>query len=244
MAQIASVKSLPSAQRYPASSRILMSGKAFVADVSGALYWPAEETLIVSDLAFGHSTEEEGLPPAWHRNRLRSVLSKLSALTDKYNPARLIVVGDSLPSAEEAGQIASDDIEKLRSLQEKAQWCWIGEDIAESVKTVVGGEVLPKLNVTGITFRDRPILARVCHEIAGGMRPTVVISKEGKSLRGRCFASTGTRLVLPAFVDPEQGTNVINAEFSPLFAGEMTFIWMLGWSEVFPVAAAQLLEDQ
>src|SRR5262245_59379661 len=77
------------------SCRILLCGKSFIADHTGVLYWPAERTMIVSDLHLGKGSyladEVVVLPPY----DTSSVFDKLEEALDRYDPLRVIALGDS-----------------------------------------------------------------------------------------------------------------------------------------------------
>ncbi len=74
-------------------------GKAFRAHMSGALYWPAEDALIVADLHLekGSHFAARGqmLPPYDTRETLR----KLAEVIDAYDAASIIALGDSFHDA-------------------------------------------------------------------------------------------------------------------------------------------------
>ena len=88
------------------------AGQGFLARPSGALYWPGQEMLILSDLHLGKSERmaRRGgalLPPF----ETRETLARLAAELDALRPARLALLGDifdddaagaALPAAERA----------------------------------------------------------------------------------------------------------------------------------------------
>ena len=84
---------------------ISICGKVFQADMSGALYWPAEDALIVADLHLekGSSYARRGqmLPPY----DTRETLQRLAEVIDRYDAATVIALGDSLHD-EEACQLS------------------------------------------------------------------------------------------------------------------------------------------
>ncbi len=230
---------------YLGRSRILVSGRAFVADVSGALFWPAEETLIVSDLHLelqkGASLAgREAIAPTYD---IRATLIRLREVMDRYHPARLITLGDSFYDAATFGQFQEDDLELIKELQERCQWIWVKGHHDPEAPDVLDGIVTECVNLAGLKFRYHPIAAPVVHEMAGYLRPIAKISSQGRTVRRRCFVSNGSRLVLPAFGEYTDGINVLDDAFAPLFSGESLFVWMVGWSDVFPIAARQLLSD-
>lgn len=229
--------------KQPAFSRILMSGKAFVADVSGALFWPAEETLIVSDLHLERRDEIWAADTQLPSDDSRATLSRLADVIDYYHPSRVIAVGHSLPDLGEEDGLESKDLDKLHDLQSGRNWVWVGDGVEGDTQKRFGGAFESAVNICGLTFRNSPVMAPVSHEIAGGMHPMAKVSRQGRQVTARCFISTGTRLVMPAFGAQSHGANVLDDMFSPIFGSEMVFVWMAGWSEVYPVAARQLLED-
>src|SRR5690349_21695851 len=79
------------------SQPMAVCGKQFIADNSGALYWPGERTLLVADLHLekGSAYAERGnsmLPPY----DTRQTLTRLAEVIDRYEPARVIALGDSV----------------------------------------------------------------------------------------------------------------------------------------------------
>ena len=81
---------------------IILNGEAFTPDPLGALFWSAKETLIVSDLHFekgsAFAARSVLLPPY----DTRTTLKRLSLLFDRYQPRRVISLGDAFhdPDAE------------------------------------------------------------------------------------------------------------------------------------------------
>ena len=82
------------------SQTVALCGKQLIADNSGALYWPAKRTLLVADLHLekGSAYAERGslLPPY----DTRQTLMRLAEVIDRYEPARVIALGDSLHDVE------------------------------------------------------------------------------------------------------------------------------------------------
>jgi len=61
------------------------------------------------------------------------------------------------------------------------------------------GETVNEIALCGLTFRHEPSASPVDGEIAGHLHPCARIVHRGRSVRRRCFASDGHRLVMPAF---------------------------------------------
>ncbi len=222
---------------------VWICGKAFIADYSGALYWPAEKALIVADLHFekGSAFAERGqmLPPY----DTRETLSKLAAAIDRTEAATVICLGDSLHNTGGASRMQKADRETLAMLQDNREWIWITGNHDPEISTQLGGHVFPELTVEGITLRHEPKRAGVTHEIAGHLHPAAKLSMNGYTLRRPCFVGNGLRLVLPAYGSFTGGLNVLDEAFTPLFANGGRSVWMLGQEGLYPVAPRLLLED-
>jgi uncharacterized protein len=222
---------------------ISLCGKAFRAHMSGALYWPAEKALVVSDLHLekGSHFAERGqmLPPYDTRETLR----KLAAVIDTYDAATVIALGDSLHDASASDRIDPADLETLRILQEDREWIWITGNHDRHIAPVLGGNVLGSLTVEGISLRHEPTAGAVTHEIAGHLHPAARLVVHGTALRRPCFVGNGLRLVMPAFGAFTGGLNILDAAFEPLFGNDGLAVWMLGQEGVYPVASRLLRDD-
>ena len=218
-------------------------GKAFRADFSGALYWPGESALIVSDLHFekGSHYASRGvmLPPY----DTRETLSRLADAIDRYEPRTIIALGDSLHDPEGASRMAEDDLETLKIMQEDREWIWVTGNHDPKIPERLGGYVRPEIRVAGLVLRHEPNTGRVTHEIAGHLHPAARVSIQGATLRRPCFVGNGLRLVLPAFGTFTGGLNVLDDAFAPLFGSDGMSIWMLGQEGLYPVATRLLRED-
>ena len=74
---------------------LVINGAHVLADISGALFWPAAETLIVADLHFekgsAYAARGVALPPY----DTAATLARLEACMAKYRPKRVISLGDA-----------------------------------------------------------------------------------------------------------------------------------------------------
>ena len=220
-----------------------LCGKAFRAHMSGALYWPAEHALIVSDLHLEkgshYAARGQMLPPYDTRETLR----KLAEVIDMYNAETVIALGDSLHDATAAPRIDAADLETLAILQDNRDWIWITGNHDPDVAPILGGHVLPGLTVEGLTLRHEPRAGAVTHEIAGHMHPAARLVVHGTALRRPCFISNGLRLVMPAFGAFTGGLNILDAAFEPFFGLDGMSVWMLGQEGLYPVATRLLRDD-
>jgi DNA ligase-associated metallophosphoesterase len=222
---------------------ISICGKAFVADQSGALYWPGERALIVADLHLekGSAFALRGrmLPPY----DTRQTLIRLAEVIDRYEAETVIALGDSLHDPGAADRIAADDLALLRIIQEHRRWVWVTGNHDPVIADALGGERVAELVLKGIALRHEPRPARVTHEIAGHLHPAAKLSVYGTSIRRPCFVANGLRLVMPAFGAFAGGLNVLDDAFAPLFGADGVSVWLLGQEGLYPVAPRQLRGD-
>lgn len=222
---------------------VALCGKSFVADVSGALYWPSEKALIVADLHLekGSSFAAKGqlLPPY----DTRETLIQLAKAIDRFGAKTVIALGDSFHDGEAAERMPEPEIERLRIMQEACEWIWVSGNHDPHIANRMGGYVVSEVKVEGITLRHEPRGAWTTHEIAGHLHPAAKIVRDGYSLRRPCFIGNGLRLVVPAFGAYAGGLNVLDAAFDPLFGRDGFAVWMLGQEGLYPIATRLLRAD-
>lgn len=222
---------------------ISISGRSFVADVSGALYWPAEDILIVADLHLekGSAFAARGvmLPPY----DTAATLERMAATLDAYPASTVICLGDSFHDCGAADRMSQTDRETLSILQEDREWLWLSGNHDPVIAGCFGGKVRPEVTISGLTFRHEPTSGPVTHEIAGHLHPAARVSFHGHVIRRPCFVGNGMRLVLPAFGTYAGGLNVLDEAFAPLFGHDGVSVLVLGQEGLYPIASRLLRED-
>lgn len=226
-----------------ATQSLAICGKGLLADMSGALYWPGERTLIVADLHLekGSAFAARGvmLPPY----DTRDTLQRLAEVIDRYEPQHVVALGDSLHDPDASRRMSASDRRALEILQEDRKWTWITGNHDAVIAADLGGAVAGQLDIGGLKLVHAPGTARVTHEIAGHLHPAARLSLYGHTLRRPCFVGNGRRLVLPAFGTFTGGLNVLAPCFEPLFGNDGMSVWMLGQEGVYPVAPRHLCAD-
>jgi hypothetical protein len=210
--------------------------------VGGALWLPSERTMLVADLhlekASAFAARGVFLPPY----DSRATLAALAAAIGRFDPARVIALGDSFHDAGGSARLDAEDRAALLACQRGRDWVWITGNHDPHPPEGVGGAVTDEIMLVGIRLRHEPDPAWRGPEIAGHLHPTAKIRLRGRALRRKCFATDGRRLVMPAMGAYAGGLNVRDAAFRPLFHNGLT-VWMLGEARVFGVSGAMLLPD-
>ncbi len=222
---------------------VSVCGKVFRADMSGALFWPGEDALIVADLHLekgsAYARRGQMLPPYDTRETLR----RLAEVIDRYEPATIIALGDSLHDAEACQRIGLEELEMLQIMQEDREWIWVTGNHDPKIGERLGGTVTGDIEVEGLVLRHDPRPGHITHEIAAHLHPAARLSLHGYTIRRPCFVGNGRRLVLPAFGTFAGGLNILDAAFEPLFGNDGLRVWMLGQEGLYPVATRLLKED-
>ncbi|MDX2265927.1 MAG: phosphoesterase [Hyphomicrobiales bacterium] len=219
-------------------ARLLMCGKSFVADKTGALYWPAEETLALSDLLLCQGSYLDQADAVMPPYDTASPMEKLEEALERYDPKRVIALGDSF---KHGGALCAHDFDWLLDLMDGREWFWVtGPDGAPPPRNTPG-RVVPHVTVGGVKFRHEPVRAPVSHEISGSMHPVATISDHDFTVTGRCFVSNGLRVALPSVGRCSAGANILDDIFEPLLGRNGLFVWVILHGRVRQVAAGQLM---
>jgi uncharacterized protein len=222
---------------------IRIADRSFVADPSGALYWPARNTLIVADLHFekGSAFARRGvmLPPY----DTRATLAKLARAIKAHAPTTIVALGDSLHDLGATARMATADRATLHDLQANRRWIWVTGNHDPAIPPALRGEVAHEVSIDGLTLRHIPDETSLTPEIAGHFHPVARIAIKGASIRKPCFVRTTNRLILPAFGAYAGGLNILDPAFAQLVRNDPFDAWMLGATGVYPVGTHQLRPD-
>ena len=228
------------------SQPVAVCGRQLIADNSGALYWPSQRSLIVADLSLqpGDAGSTGAKNGALRQADPRRVLVRLAETMDRYDPARVVVLGGAGEDGEDTARMGPDELKILGILQEDRDWIWVTGAPDADLAPQLGGRACLELELSGIVLRRRPTPGWATHEIAGAMRPAARFSMYGYDLRRACFAGNGRRLLMPAFgALSSGGVNVLDDAFRPLLPDGRMAVLMLGHEALYPVAPRFLAGD-
>jgi uncharacterized protein len=214
-----------------------IAGMAFVADLSGALFWEAQGLLVVSDLHLekGSSFATRGvlLPPY----DTVATLMRLAAVIARHNPRMVIALGDSFHDRTAHDRLSGTDREGLSAMQARRDWIWIAGNHDPALPSGLGGVVASEVCIGPIAFRHEPTGA--VGEIAGHLHPKARVSTRGRSMERRCFACDGERAVMPAFGAYTGGLSIRDAAFSKIFGSTGFLAHVLGDARLHTIAASR-----
>lgn len=217
-----------------------IAGEPAICDARGVLYFPRLHLLTVSDLHLekGSSYARRGalLPPY----DTIATLARLQEALDLYRPRIVVSLGDSFHDGAGAARLHVAFREKLEAMMAACDWFWISGNHDPDAPADLPGDTVQELAISTLLFRHEPSKAPVEGEIAGHLHPCARIVQRGRSVRRRCFASDGTRMIMPAFGAFTGSLNVLDPAYAGLFRRESLMAYMMGRDRVFPIAGSLL----
>lgn len=171
-----------------------LNDAALTALPSGALHWPAQDLLAVSDLHFGKAERlaRRGgslLPPF----DTIETLSRFDQDIATTNPSQVICLGDSFDDLDAALGLPDADRLWLTKLMAGRNWTWVlGNHDPGPIN--LGGSHRTEITLGPLTFRHIADPAQTA-EISGHFHPKARIAGQSRA----CFLLDDTRLVMPAY---------------------------------------------
>jgi DNA ligase-associated metallophosphoesterase len=216
-----------------------LNGADLLADLSGALFWPAQRLLAVADLHLekgsGFAARGQLLPPY----DTAQTLARLADAIERHEPETVICLGDSFHDGRAAERLGRADGERLAGLIGGRHWIWIAGNHDPAPPVDLGGMVQEELILGPLLFRHIAAAAPSPGEVSGHFHPKAAFSWRGRRVGGRCFIGDERRLILPAFGAYAGGLDVRDPAIAGLF-GRRARIHILGQRRLHSFAAGQL----
>ena len=186
-------------------------GQTFEIAGEAALYWRAQDALLVSDLhlekASAFALFGQMLPPY----DSVSTLQDIAALCSKYSPAKIISLGDNFHDDDGEHRLAEDAAALLVDLTRDTEWIWITGNHDRAVSGIWGGKAFDALTLGGITLRHETKAGDPHPEISGHFHPKFRQILRGRMVKRRCFLKTPRKMIMPAFGALTGGLDVQDA---------------------------------
>ena len=121
------------------------------------------------------------------------------------------------------------------------RWIWITGNHDPKPPAWIGGEVHDDLHIQNLKFCHQPGNDHPSGEVIGHFHPSAKIRQRGKSVRRRCFAEDGSRMILPAFGAFTGGLNVLDPAFDGILNRQSLTAWMIGSDTVYRIDGKRLV---
>jgi DNA ligase-associated metallophosphoesterase len=226
-------------------------GQHFLASSSGALFWPAQEALLVADLhlekASWFARLGQFLPPYDSHATLTELAEEIAAC----GASRLYCLGDSFHDRFGCDRLSSPARQLLLSLTSRLNWVWIignhdpmmgsrrpGDGAVPSFADHCGGRLADEVEAAGIVLRHEALAADPRSEISGHFHPKLRLQLRGRNVSRRCFVTSPTKLILPAYGSLTGGLDAHHPEIMKNVAGPASALVPLSDRLLrFPLAA-------
>jgi DNA ligase-associated metallophosphoesterase len=222
-----------------------LAGAVLRADLAGALFWPEEATMIVADLHLekGSSFARRGVPQFVPPYDTRATIDRLEGLLRLHRPRRVICLGDSVHDSGAAERMDGEDARRIGAMTASCDWIWIAGNHDPEPPARWGGFVLREVAIGDVVLRHQALGAAPesgAYEISGHFHPTASVATRAARVSGRCFASDGRRLLLPAFGAYAGGLNVLDPVIAGLFSAAFKVV-LLGKRRMFAFSNTRLI---
>ena len=203
----------------------------------GALFWPAQNALLVADLHFEkasfYGTHGQFLPPYDSHDTLTCLIDAVEATGAR----RVWCLGDSFHDAGGPARLAPGVRAALAALTRALDWVWITGNHDERAAAAIGGRVMAEARVGPLVLRHEADPADPTPEVSGHFHPKLRVSVRGRAVVRRCFAVSPLKLLLPAYGVLTGGLDVGDPVISAALGGPVTaYVAIAGRLLRFPVA--------
>lgn len=189
-----------------------------------ALYWPAQDALLVADLhlekASWFAQRGSMLPPYDSRD----TLERLADAVRITGARRVITLGDNFHDDAGAHRLDPYCTGMLEALTRALDWVWITGNHDEALPKGFGGTIVPELELGGITLRHEAKPGETAPELSGHYHPKLRVNVRNRHIARPCAvmgrsASGAERMIMPAFGTLtgglDAGAPAIRAALSP-----------------------------
>ncbi|SIS59886.1 putative phosphoesterase [Roseivivax lentus] len=190
---------------------------ALLALPSGALHWPDERLLVVSDLHLGKAARPVAgggalLPPY----DTQETLSRLDRDLEATGARAVICLGDSFDSVAAGAALSEDETLWITRLQAGRRWLWI-EGNHDPGPVGIGGAHARQHRLGPLTFRHIATPG-ARGEVSGHYHPKARLALRGRAITRACFLTDEARLILPAYGAYTGGLHTSHATLRGLMA--------------------------
>lgn len=197
-----------------------------------AIYWPDQKALLIADAHFGKAAAYRALGQPVPQGTTSHNLQRMNLLLSRYNPEKLIFLGDFLHAPKSHAPATLAALRSWRRLHENLHCMLVrgnhdlkaGDPPADLGFKIVSEPYL----MGGIALQHIPSAHATHHVIAGHVHPTFRLQSKGRqSLVLPCFYHEPALTIMPAFGDFTGGFAMEKQVNSRLFVTDGSCIWSI-----------------
>ncbi|WP_143348396.1 ligase-associated DNA damage response endonuclease PdeM [Ensifer adhaerens] len=223
------------------NAQTIINGVTAICDPLGSLYLPETGTLVVSDLHLekGSAFARRGmlLPPY----DTLATLRVLEAAITRHDPKLVISLGDNFHDRVGSAVMPDAFRHMIAAMAHGREWVWINGNHDPDGAFGLPGASMDELRHAGLIFRHEPKRGEAIGEIAGHLHPAATVVRRERAVRRACFATDGTRMLMPAFGVTTGGLDLRHRAMTGLFDRSKLVAHMLGRDRIYSVRFANLI---
>jgi DNA ligase-associated metallophosphoesterase len=221
-----------------AAAPIHLAGERLMLDPAGALFWPRQNLLAVSDLHLekGSSFARKGmLLPPWDTH---TTIDRLTLLLRRWSPETVVALGDSFHDAAGSARLPATEQRRLYAMTEAHRFIWVQGNHDPTPPDGLGGIWVETHTIGPVLFRHQASATADPGEIAGHHHPKATIPARAGAVSRPCFVFDGYRLMMPAFGAYTGGLDVRDPAIHRLFP-KGGRVFLLGKDRLFSFEIGQ-----
>ena len=191
-----------------------------IVEATGALIWPSQRLLVVSDCHFEKASFLGAFAnPIPHYDSLKT-LHALQNLVDYYSPEHVICLGDSFHDQNAWSRLSDSEKQALiRLVQSRQRWTWILGNHDPELPSELPGDHAERLVIKNLIFLHEPEQQNSDDhsQIFGHFHPKLTKTIARHRMTGKCFMYDESKMVMPAFGAFTGGLSIKEAPLSELF---------------------------
>ena len=175
------------------------AGETFAATPGGALFWQAQNALLVADLhlekASWFAKGGQFLPPYDSHATLTALAEEVEAT----GATQLFCLGDSFHDRFGCDRLPDAARSLLLSLTTRLDWTWIVGNHDPGFADHCGGAIADEVEIGGIILRHEAERGEARPEMSGHYHPKLRLNLRGRRVSRRCFVVSDSKIIFPAF---------------------------------------------
>ena len=196
------------------------AGETFSATASGALYWRAQDALLVADLHLEKASWFARLGQLLPPYDSHATLTALTEEVNRTGATRLYCLGDSFHDRFGCDRLPADSRALLEELTGRLDWTWIVGNHDPGFADHCGGLIVEAAEFAGIVLRHEAVPGDPRPEISGHFHPKLRLNLNGRRISRRCFVASDRKLILPAFGSLTGGLDARHPEIVRAVSGD------------------------
>ena len=196
------------------------AGETFFASAAGALYWPAQQAVLVADLHLEKASWFARLGQLLPPYDSHATLTALASVVEQTGATRLYCLGDSFHDRFGCDRLPDDSRALLLSLTDRLDWVWIVGNHDPGFADHCGGTIVDEIDAKDMLLRHEASAAESRPELSGHFHPKLRLSINGRRVSRRCFVASERKLILPAFGALTGGLDVRHPEIVRAIRGQ------------------------